>query len=142
MMVDIDNFKRINDEYGHHHGDLALKIVANAISESLKRDTDMMFRWGGEEFLVLLPNTPLEGALYFGERILDNIRNTAIPGANGSPPINTTACIGIASLIPTTENVVSDLIRQADRAMYNAKETGKNKICIWDYCYRKTLVTG
>jgi len=137
MMVDIDNFKKFNDKYGHQHGDLALKTVAFALTKSLKRETDMVFRWGGEEFVVLLPNTPLEGALYFGERILKNIQNTAIPSLDGVVPTKVTASIGIASTLPTTDETISDLVRHADQAMYSAKETGKNRICIMSQEYIK-----
>jgi diguanylate cyclase (GGDEF)-like protein len=130
MMVDIDDFKNFNDKYGHTHGDLALKTVAYAVAKSLKRDTDMVFRWGGEEFIVLMPSTPIDGALYIGERVLKNIRNTAIPSLEGVKPAKVTASIGIASALPTADKTILDLVRQADRAMYSAKKAGKNKVCI------------
>jgi diguanylate cyclase (GGDEF)-like protein len=129
MMVDIDNFKHFNDKYGHAYGDLALKTVAYALAKSLKRETDMLFRWGGEEFVVLLPNTPIDGALYFGERILKNIRNAAVPSLEGMKPAKVTASIGIATTLPTPDKTIADLVMQADQAMYRAKETGKNRIC-------------
>jgi diguanylate cyclase (GGDEF)-like protein len=130
MMIDIDNFKYFNDQYGHSHGDLALKTVANTLAKSLKRETDMLFRWGGEEFLILLPNTSINRALYFGERILTNIRNVNIPNLKDTNPTNVTASIGIASTLPTSGKTISELVRQADQAMYNAKGTGKNRVCI------------
>jgi diguanylate cyclase (GGDEF)-like protein len=95
LMVDIDDFKKFNDKYGHSHGDLALKTVAYALSKSLKRESDMLFRWGGEEFVVILPNTSIEGAIFFGERILRNIRNTAIPSLDGVKTEKVTASVGI-----------------------------------------------
>ena len=131
MVIDVDNFKMFNDKYGHQHGDLALKTVAYAIKKTLKRETDMVFRWGGEEFTVLLPNTAIEGALHVSERIMKSIRNAAIPGLDGVSLTSVTASIGVATTVPTADKAIADLIRQADKAVYKAKESGKNRTCVW-----------
>jgi len=132
MMIDIDDFKRHNDIYGHQHGDVTLQMVASAISSSLRRTSDLLFRWGGEEFVTLLPNTPMSGAVEVAENMRVNIENIMIPSIHGEVPPKVTASIGVASVIPDASSVVLELITRADKAMYAAKETGKNRVCTTD----------
>ena len=132
LMIDIDNFKNLNDTYGHPQGDIALQTVANAISIVLKRATDLLFRWGGEEFAVLLPSTNLEGAAYVGERIRESIQEAVIPSIEGTPLPNVTASIGIASIVPSVDDDIAELVRSADIALYKAKKSGKNRVCSLD----------
>ena len=129
LMIDIDNFKCFNDTYGHQLGDIALKITADAIAVPLKRASDLLFRWGGEEFIVLLPNTLIDGAVYIAEQIRENIESAEIPSTCGVTPPGITASVGVASILPSVGSAMSDTIRQADNAMYTAKESGRNRVC-------------
>ena len=128
IMLDIDHFKKFNDSYGHQLGDLVLQIVAKTIGSSLKRGSDQVFRWGGEEFTVLLPTTALEGALHVAESIRESIENVEIPFEGGAP-LRVTASLGVASIVPEAGDKSEDLIKKADDAMYSAKESGRNRVC-------------
>ena len=128
IMSDIDHFKKFNDTYGHQIGDLVLQIVAKAISSALKRASDQVFRWGGEEFTVLLPTTPIEGAAQVAERIREAVENAGIPYGDG-PPLKVTASLGVASTVPGVDDVIEDFVKKADTAMYTAKESGRNRVC-------------
>ena len=123
-MIDIDNFKQINDNYGHPIGDCVLREVASVIKNNLRK-SDFVFRYGGEEFLVLLPATKLKDAIYVMEKIRKVIEKTPFlcDGSN----IRLTVSIGIESVIPNEKTHVIDIIREADKKLYEAKRTGKNK---------------
>jgi len=127
LMLDIDNFKNYNDTYGHQQGDVLLKTVAEILSLSSKRSTDFAARWGGEEFVILLPNTPLPNAVNIAETIRINIENEVIPCADNSTT-KITASIGVNTLIPTRENSADAFISAADKALYAAKAAGRNKV--------------
>jgi diguanylate cyclase (GGDEF)-like protein len=118
FMIDVDNFKEYNDTHGHLQGDAALKSVAKAIGKSFYRSVDFAARWGGEEFAVLLPNTDLPGAITVAESIRQNVEAKKL-----------TVSIGVATHMPDHTDLISDFINIADRALYNAKKTGKNKVC-------------
>jgi diguanylate cyclase (GGDEF)-like protein len=128
LMIDVDKFKDYNDEYGHQQGDAALVEAASAIERSLGRSTDYAARWGGEEFIALLPSTDLKGALDVAERIRSCIEQTDIPLVGGG---NTriTVSVGVNTLIPSIGDAVYDFISAADKALYNAKDSGRNKVC-------------
>jgi len=127
LMIDVDHFKIYNDSYGHQQGDVALQKAAETISSSLKRKIDIAARWGGEEFAVLLPNTALEGALLVAETIRKNIETLSIPYIAEETNHNITISIGVAtSSLPQVKNVF-DLILQADKALYKAKDLGRNR---------------
>jgi len=130
-MIDIDYFKIFNDTHGHQQGDLALQTVADAIVTSLKRTADFAARWGGEEFVVLLPKTATAGAVEVAERIRKNIENAPIPNINDSSDLHVTVSIGIATTMPGVESFMVDIIRQADTALYDAKGAGKNRVCVY-----------
>ncbi|MDR0273133.1 MAG: diguanylate cyclase [Clostridiales bacterium] len=131
LMLDIDHFKAFNDKYGHLNGDTALKTVANVLVDSLQRGTDFVFRWGGEEFAVLLPETPLKGALVVAERMRKNISST--PVSVGNKNVNITISIGAATTIPDTSNSdVSDFCETIDKALYKSKNNGRNRVEIAD----------
>jgi len=121
LMIDIDNFKQINDKYGHLFGDKVLRTVAGIIRKNLRK-SDIAVRYGGEEFLVVLPHTDLRRAAVVAERIRKAIEETKID------KVQVTVSIGVAdnSLV---ENF-KDLIQKADSALYKAKRTGKNKVVI------------
>jgi diguanylate cyclase (GGDEF)-like protein len=96
LMIDVDRFKNYNDTYGHLQGDVALQTVANVLTDTLKRSSDFPSRWGGEEFVVLLPNTDLSGAVNIAEKIRENIENTIIHAPN-SLVTKITVSIGVNS---------------------------------------------
>lgn len=123
LMIDADFFKRINDDYGHHRGDLMLCAIAKGI-ESVCRGSDIIFRYGGEEFVVVLGKTNLEGAKIIAERIRQHIEQTHI-NHNGIL-IRTTVSIGIATRHPGKKEHINDLFDRADAALYQAKGNGRN----------------
>jgi diguanylate cyclase (GGDEF)-like protein len=120
VLCDLDNFKQINDVYGHEKGDQALAAARAALRSSL-RESDLAGRYGGEEFLILLPDTPLDGALVLAEKLRDEVAHVAVPGVDRA----ITASFGVACFPADTPD--SDmLIRMADRALYKAKSLGRN----------------
>lgn len=127
LLIDIDHFKNINDGYGHQTGDLALKHIAFTLQQTL-RETDQTFRYGGEEFVVLLHNTEEEAARYIAERVRTNIASSPVILDNNKIPC--TASIG-TSVYTGTESA-EQLIHQADCALYKAKESGRNKVVSWE----------
>ena len=131
LLLDVDKFKILNDTYGHLTGDEVLKIVANTLKESLKRITDIVSRWGGEEFIVLLSNTGSDGALNVAEQIRVNIEQTPIPVTNGETT-KLTISIGVGTLIATQDCSPDTLISHADKALYRAKSTGRNRVCKYE----------
>ncbi|MGD7035830.1 GGDEF domain-containing protein [Methylotuvimicrobium buryatense] len=123
VFIDIDHFKSINDNYGHQCGDLALTSVAKWINESI-RSSDIVFRYGGEEFVVLLSETDLDGAELLAERIRQNIENHIF--AYGLETIRMTASLGTSTL--RGDDTLDKFIDRADQAMYRAKQTGRNRV--------------
>jgi len=127
LMIDLDKFKVLNDTYGHQQGDIVLQTVAGIIMRSFRRPGDFAARWGGEEFIVLLPNTPLEGALELAENIRASIENTVVICAAGLP-LKITLSIGVNSLVPEHGSPADVFISGADKALYAAKENGRNRV--------------
>mgnify|MGYP000936757248 CR=1 FL=1 len=125
VMVDIDHFKNINDTYGHMIGDQVLRTLSVECFLSVLRKMDLAGRYGGEEFVFLLPETTLSCAVSAAERIRKMVNNTVINSAYG--PIQTTISLGVATLENSTTNV-QQLIATADKALYNAKENGRNRV--------------
>ncbi len=129
LMVDIDRFKQINDTHGHAIGDQVLKRVAGLLHEE-KREADILARFGGEEFIMLLPETGVDGATVFAERLRQKI--AALPCKDGERPFRITASFGIASLtFPAGTDagvVLETLLQQADAALYRSKADGRNRI--------------
>ena len=126
LLIDVDFFKQYNDTHGHQGGDNCLKNVAEAIATSVLRETDMAARFGGEEFAVILPATPLKGALAVAENIRANLHNRFIFHGASQVSLYVTASIGIATSAGLTD--VAELIRDADAALYRAKKLGRNRI--------------
>lgn len=124
LFIDLDDFKKFNDSFGHIEGDRVLKRIGEVITRCI-RQTDYPFRYGGEEFAILLPMTPREGASAIAERILHEFRNEPF-----SPvPVNTvsvTVSIGVAQYKPSED--VQEFVSRADQCMYTAKKEGKNRI--------------
>ncbi len=133
LMLDLDHFKPINDEFGHLVGDEVLKVVASKIKECI-RQTDMYFRYGGEEFVVLLNNANIANARLIAERIRMGISSLVIQAQDSV--IQPTVSIGLA--VCKKETIASstqdkDLIHRADKALYEAKASGRNKVCCAPY---------
>jgi diguanylate cyclase (GGDEF)-like protein len=124
-MLDIDNFKKVNDTYGHPMGDEVLREVARILVE-FSREIDAPSRYGGEELAVVLPGTDLAGAFNLAERVRVGIERLEIPLLNGEGTIRVTASCGVATL-PTLAYDQRSLVEAADEALYRAKRTGKNK---------------
>lgn len=124
LMLDIDFFKRVNDKYGHQTGDIVLKMVADSFKTSL-RDTDICGRMGGEEFAILLPETNAEKALEIANRLLASIAATEINLLDTKLQI--TVSIGLSALT-SNQDSIDLLISKADKALYEAKNTGRNRV--------------
>lgn len=127
LMLDIDFFKTVNDTHGHQVGDIALKSVAD-IAKSTLRDFDICARLGGEEFAVLLPETNKSQAYEIAERLRLAIENSKVPLPSGGLPLTMTISIGVSSMTSKDDNI-DVLISKADKALYEAKKTGRNKVC-------------
>jgi two-component system chemotaxis family response regulator WspR len=130
LMVDVDNFKKYNDHYGHLAGDEVLKSIGAAMLKSFARPTDLPARFGGEEFVVLLPSTPLDTLQALGERLRANIEELNIPHAASAVCNRVTASIGGAAVVPTRDDTLLTLIESADKALYAAKNAGKNRVVV------------
>ncbi|QNM97773.1 sensor domain-containing diguanylate cyclase [Chitinimonas koreensis] len=126
LIFDIDHFKRVNDGYGHDIGDEAIRLLARTVSQQL-RDVDILARFGGEEFVALLPNTTLDAALEIAERLRIDVAAISIPCPAG--PIAITASFGAAEWEPGIG--IDTLIARADQALYGAKHTGRNRVEAW-----------
>lgn len=127
LMVDIDRFKALNDAYGHQYGDDCLRQVASTFADTLKRAGDLASRYGGEEFAVVLPATELDGAAAIGEIIRSRVEELAIPHEQ-SPSHVVTVSVGAATSIPSENGAATMLIDLADRALYQAKHAGRNRV--------------
>ncbi|AMJ60035.1 hypothetical protein AXW83_06745 [Bosea sp. PAMC 26642] len=124
LMIDLDNFKSVNDTYGHVAGDEVLKTFATR-GNILFRATDLFARIGGEEFVALLVGTDKAGALLVAERLRSSIAESSIRTSAGS--IRVTASVGLAAVTMKDRSVTSSL-RRADKALYRAKESGRNRV--------------
>jgi diguanylate cyclase (GGDEF)-like protein len=127
VMLDVDHFKSINDRYGHQTGDRALVTVAEVLRRDLRRH-DVAGRYGGEEFVLLLPHTNSQGALAVAERYRKNMASVTIPSEAGEFSI--TVSLGVASFPDTPVESLEDLLRAADRALYAAKGAGRDCVVV------------
>jgi len=128
IMADIDHFKSYNDNYGHLAGDDCLKKVARLLYQTLKRPADLVARYGGEEFVVLLPETDLEGAKLLAEKIRSNVEDAGLPHAYSEAHDRVTVSLGVSSILPSPQRESSELVKNADEALYRAKEKGRNRV--------------
>jgi diguanylate cyclase (GGDEF)-like protein len=129
IMLDLDSFKKFNDKYGHRAGDGALFSVAQVIKAST-RILDVVCRYGGEEFAVVLPETDAQQVKMVAERIRSAIQSNYFSVSDSIAPINVTVSIGVATC-PQDSADINEIIEMADRALYYSKNTGKNKVSIW-----------
>jgi two-component system, chemotaxis family, response regulator WspR len=128
LIADIDDFKRYNDTYGHLAGDEVLKQIATAIRSNCGRPADLPSRFGGEEFAIVLPGTPLAGAKHLAESIRLAVENLKIPHSSSSTGSYVTLSIGAIGTIPQNDASLLEFIVRADKAMYEAKSLGKNRV--------------
>ena len=125
LMIDIDHFKKYNDQYGHHTGDAVLVSIARCIAATTRRAGDLAARFGGEEFAVLLSGTSVQDAFEQAERIRAAVM--ALPLWKGGPDTNPTVSIGAATALPRLGSVLGDLVKASDAALYEAKAAGRNR---------------
>jgi diguanylate cyclase (GGDEF)-like protein len=125
IMLDVDVFKHFNDCYGHLAGDGCLQALAGVLAQTGRRAGDLVARYGGEEFVVLLPDTDRNDALDIARRIQHDVWALALPHAETSPGI-VTVSLGVVSLVPSRQHIPEYLVRQADSALYRAKQSGRN----------------
>jgi two-component system chemotaxis response regulator CheY len=132
LMLDIDHFKLVNDRHGHLIGDEALRLLAHLLTENL-RPYDWAGRWGGEEFLVLLPETDLVQAAVVAERIRAGVEESQLPLPDGST-LQVQVSVGVASTSIATEGIptLNVLLWQTDEALYRAKRAGRNRVCAFE----------
>jgi len=126
LMIDIDHFKVVNDTFGHAYGDQVLILLAASIQQSL-RSRDYLVRFGGEEFVTLLPGTSTREALVVAERLREMVTRIEINGEQACPTVS----IGVFSGVPGPQDVIHEFIRRADLALYEAKEAGRNRCRVW-----------
>ncbi|WP_313371039.1 GGDEF domain-containing protein, partial [Sedimentibacter sp.] len=124
MMMDIDDYKHINDKYGHHVGDMVLTEIVDAIYHII-RNSDQLIRWGGDEFVGIFPGLREEHIIEFGEKLLEGISSLEV--LVGNETISITASIGF-SYFKDTDIDYSDALKRADEALYLSKEQGKNSV--------------
>lgn len=128
VLMDIDCFKNYNDGYGHVAGDFCLRTVAQAVAESAARAGDLVARYGGEEFAMILPATDGEGAREVARKVLEAIRDLGLEHAHSSAAEIVTMSIGVATAWPTQGVEPGTLIEAADQSLYQAKESGRNRV--------------
>ncbi len=129
LITDIDHFKNLNDTYGHQKGDLALALCAKLLRGSLRRDIDVPCRYGGEEFVTILPATDLDGAARIAERVRQGCEHHPFLGEEKQ--VKVTLSGGVAVMNGTQPITATELLRRADAMLYEAKRSGRNRICVW-----------
>lgn len=130
ILCDIDYFKKYNDFYGHPQGDICLQKVAKAISSVIKRPSDLVSRYGGEEFAIILPNTDLAGVIQVVQMIQRTLAELKIPHLQSDCNQYVTLSLGISSLVPSADLTPEQFIKIVDRALYDAKDKGRNQYAI------------
>ena len=128
IVIDIDFFKKFNDNYGHVSGDECLKQIAHSLAASLVRSIDLMARYGGEEFACILPKTDAAGLFMVGNQLRENINALRIPHEHSKVAPHVTISLGGATMIPSQETLPYLLVGQADARLYKAKEGGRNRL--------------
>lgn len=140
LMIDVDHFKLYNDHYGHPAGDSCLKKITHAIKSCLQRSADILGRYGGEEFIVLLPETDAQGAMRVAQAISEALEHMQIRHDVSPSNAYVTASIGGATCLRTTGHDLEELIKNADRALYKAKRAGRNRSWIDEVATHKTVL--
>jgi diguanylate cyclase (GGDEF)-like protein/PAS domain S-box-containing protein len=138
LMIDADHFKLYNDTYGHARGDSGLRQIAEAAQDVVSRPGDLVARFGGEEFAVVLPNTENDGAMLVANEICEALRARRLPHSGNSYGIMTIS-VGCATMVPSFGQHAVNLIELADQALYKAKRSGRNRACNSSDCDDETL---
>ena len=141
ILCDIDHFKAYNDYYGHLKGDDCLRKVASVLSENARRGGDMAARYGGEEFAIILPNTSKESATILAHQIKQSIRDLALEHKASETDNIITVSFGLATIIPNRDILSSVLISMADKALYQAKQFGRNRVIVMEPEVIKTKIS-
>lgn len=131
IIIDIDHFKKFNDTWGHKTGDDVLRITAKTIKDNVRKGIDIPARYGGEELVILLPETDSNGAMTLAERIRKAIENTPLDNPNGGEPLKITVSLGI-STYPDLASSFAELYEQADIALYKSKANGRNRATLYN----------
>lgn len=132
MIIDVDHFKLFNDTYGHQQGDECLKSVAGALQSALQGNGDFLGRYGGEEFVVLLPSTSIDDAATMGERLRAGVEALALPHRASPPGGRVTISIGLVAAVPENPLGAESFLAAADEALYRAKHEGRNRVCFME----------
>src|SRR5690606_8013412 len=140
LMIDVDHFKLFNDHYGHPAGDACLKKVSQAIKSCLHRTGDILGRYGGEEFVVLLPETDAKGAMRVAQSIGEALAQLQLRHAVSPTDTHVTARIGGATCLRTTGHELPELIKNAARSLYKAKRAGRNRSWVEEVATHKTIL--
>lgn len=131
-MTDVDNFKLLNDTYGHQQGDVCLQQIANLLKQYSKRPSDLCARFGGEEFVLIYGNTNSLQATANIDRIVTQLKALNIENKHSLPSKIVTVSVGIATIIPSNNSCAEDLLNEADKLLYKAKTAGKNSVRVTD----------
>jgi len=131
LMLDIDHFKKYNDTHGHQQGDAALIAISTLLKDVLRRPGDFVARWGGEEFIMLLPNTTAGGAYDVAEKIRELTEDLSIPAPKGVIT-RMTVSIGVNTRLPGQSTSIDKFVSWTDMALYTAKNKGRNKVCVFE----------
>lgn len=132
IMIDIDYFKKYNDNYGHLQGDECLAAIAREIQQVVRRPRDIAARFGGEEFVVMMPETNSNGAVFITRELLTNITNLALEHASSPIDKIVTVSIGVAALVPDDNLTMDSFLIRTDNALYAAKKAGRNCFRLYD----------
>jgi len=130
LMIDIDYFKKYNDSLGHLEGDKALIAIAQCMKNHVKRETDFIARFGGEEFVCLLPFVTKDEAVNFAKTLVESVENMKIPHPMSEHSKYVTISAGMASIVPDNNNSYTQLLDEADKALYTAKASGRNRVVV------------
>jgi len=131
ILIDIDYFKKFNDNYGHQNGDVCLQKVGQVLPKAMKRATDFYARYGGEEFAVILPNTDTQGALAIADAVQEELTHLHIPHEYSDTAPHVTCSQGVATFVPSKAQRPKNLIEAADQALYSAKKNGRNSVSLY-----------
>jgi diguanylate cyclase (GGDEF)-like protein len=128
LMIDVDYFKKYNDSLGHLEGDAALIAIAQCLKNNVKRETDFVARFGGEEFVCLLPFIKNDEAMEFAKALVQSVEDMKMPHPMSLHSKYLTISAGMASVVPDDNNSHTQLLEEADKALYGAKESGRNRV--------------
>jgi len=131
-MFDIDYFKAFNDHYGHPAGDRCITAVASILRDVCRRPRDVVARYGGEEMVVILPDTDLPGSIRLAQEILQRLRNQKIPHADSPAGPFVTLSAGVSVCLPGAQTTATQLLLQADQSLYAAKNKGRDRVYYYD----------